>query len=308
MDLVWPATAWALWAATLVAAFKVSSRDDSVEAVEAPAPVVEHLRGLRAQDVFHTALFELGAHEWVRIEGDRVTPAPPQPDPLLPYERWVLERVTARIADASSAPMIALMPDGADLEREFVPLVRECAIDLGLARRRWPTMIVPVLLACALVVPWYITVSWAGVSWPGMIATMVSFVAGVGLLMGGRGFLLTSAGREVAAPGIAPANPQQEWIFTGSGWQGVEVEPAGSSAEGPSRWEVAGHVVKRWVEAESDSCHYYIALHDGSSEKATAFVVDQDLYEDVLPGDSVRLLVRPRSGTVVRLLAHDRHW
>ncbi|TMR93409.1 DUF2207 domain-containing protein [Nonomuraea basaltis] len=338
MDLVWPAAAWALWTAVLAAAFKLSGRERPTRTPEydAPPPVVELLRGMRAQEVFHSALFELAGRGWVTIEGDRLSPAPSagarderardeptrseagatmnrhRPEPLLPYERWVLERVTARLAGAPYAPVIALMPDGADLESEFVPLVRQCAIDLGLARRRWPTMIVPLLLAAALVVPWYATVSRAGASWPGIIATAVSFVAGVSLLMGGRGFLPTARGLEVAGPEAEPLNPRYEWIFTGSGWQGVEIEPAGSSVRGPKRQEVAGHVVKRWVEIESSGegryQKYYIALHDGSSEKATAFLVDQGLYKDVLPGDPVRLLVKPRSGKVVRVLAHERHW
>jgi hypothetical protein len=253
----------------------------------------------------------------VTIAGDRLSmaasleePPPSRSGPLLPYERWVLERVTARLADAPYAPVTAFMPEGSDLDGGFIPLVRQCAIDLGLARRRWTTMIVPMLLAAGLVVPWYATVSAAGLSWPGMIATMVSFVAGVGLLMAGRGFLLTPRGREIAGPGPAPVDPQQEWIFTGSGWHGVEIEPAGSAAQGPKRQEVTGYVVKRWVvtgSGDAASRDFYIALHDGSSEKATAFLVKQGVYQDVLPGDAVRLLVRPRSGTVVRVLAHDRH-
>ncbi|MGW0802054.1 hypothetical protein [Nonomuraea sp. NPDC002799] len=308
MDLVWPAAAWALWVTALVGAFKASLRDGPSGTEEAPAPVVQLLRGMRAQEVFHSALFELGGRGWVRVDGDHVAPGAPPGEPLLPYERWALERVTALMAGAPSTLVIDLMPPGSELERGFLPLVQQHAIDLGLARRRWPTMAVPVLLAVALAVPWYVTVSLAGLSWPGMIATMVSFVAGTGLLMGGRGFLLTPAGREVAGPGAAPAGRQEEWIFTGSGWRGEAVEPAATSAGGPDRQEVTGHVVKRWADAESGSWHYYIALHDGSSDKATAFSVKQGLYQDVLPGDSVRLLVRPHSGTVVRMLAHDRHW
>ncbi|TMR08423.1 hypothetical protein ETD86_47820, partial [Nonomuraea turkmeniaca] len=211
MDLVWPAAAWALWVAALAAAFKVSSRERAPQALparDAPQPVVELLRGMRAQEIFHSALFELAGRGWATVEGDRLAlrsagvrderardeptrseagatiSTPSRGEPLLPYERWVLERVAARMAGAPYAPVIALMPDGADLESEFMPLVRQCAIDLGLARRRWPTMIVPVLLAIALAVPWYATVSRAGVSWLGGIATMVSFVAGMSLLMG----------------------------------------------------------------------------------------------------------------------------
>ncbi|MFG1707153.1 hypothetical protein ACFLIM_28555 [Nonomuraea sp. M3C6] len=300
MDLVWPATAWALWVAALAAAFKLSSRDSTSGTPEAPPPVIELLRGMRAQDVFHAALFDLAGRGWATIEGDRLSAAQPGQEPLLPYERWVLERVTARLAGAQKAPVITLMPESAELEGGFVPLVRQSAIDLGLARRRWPTMIVPVLLAAGLVIPWYATVSAAGLSWPGMIATMVSLVAGPGLIMAGRGFLPTARGREVAGPGPAP---REEWIFTGSGWQGERIEPAGSS--GRRRQEIAGYVVKRWVDAESWKC--YIAVHDGRSEQATAFQVKQGLYQDVLPGDSVRLLVKP-SGTVVRVLAHERHW
>lgn len=331
---------WALWIATLAAAFEVSSRErppKTAPAQDAPQPVVDLLRGMRAQEVFHSALLELAGHGWANVEGDRLSlrsagarderardeptrsdagatmSTPPRADPLLPYERWVLERVTARMAGASYAPVIALMPEGADLESEFMPLVRQCAIDLGLARRRWSTMIVPVLLAAALVIPWYATVSRAGASWAGGIASLVAFVAGVSLLMGGRGFLLTARGRELAGPEAAPMNPRQEWIFTGSGWRGVEVEPAGAGPSGPKRQEVTGHVVKRWYDVESSGETgsrrlYYIALHDGSSEKATAFRVEQGLYTDVLPGDAVRLLVKPRSGAVVRVLAHERHW
>ncbi|WP_170223185.1 hypothetical protein, partial [Nonomuraea turkmeniaca] len=125
--------------------------------------------------------------------------------------------------------------------------------------------------------------------------------------------LTTERGRELAGPEAAPLNPEHEWIFTGSGWHGVEIEPAEASRPGPKRQEVAGHVVKRWVQVEAHGEHgprrdYYIALHDGSSEKARAFRVEQGVYEDVLPGDAVRLVVKPRSGTVVRVLAHDRHW
>ncbi|MGI5284122.1 hypothetical protein ACQEVF_12375 [Nonomuraea polychroma] len=319
MDLVWPVAAWAVWVAALAIAFKVSSRErppTSPPPRDAPQPVVELLRGMRAQEVFHSALFELAGRGWATVEGDRFSLAPPRREPLLPYERWVLERVAARMAGAPYAPVIALMPDGADLEREFMPLVRQCAIDLGLARRRWPTMFVPLLLAAALVVPWYATVSRSGVSWAGGIATMVSFVAGMSLLMGGRGFLTTARGREIAGPEAAPPNPEQEWIFTGSGWHGAEIEPAEArqyAGPAPKRQEVTGHVVKRWVHVESHGEHgsrldYYIALHDGSSDKATAFRVEQSVYKDVLPGDAVRLVVKPRSGTVVRVLAHERHW
>ncbi|SEG99625.1 hypothetical protein SAMN05444920_113221 [Nonomuraea solani] len=296
--------AWVAWAATLAAAFKLSARRDAGERGAddpVPAPVAELLRGMRAQDVFHSALFELAGRGWVTIEGDRLSLGEALEEPPRPYEKWVLERVRARLAGAPQAPEIALMPEGVDLDGGFVPLVRQCAIDLGLARRRWPSLAVPLLLAAALVVPWYTTVTVAGIGWAGGIATMVSFVAGISLLMGGRGFLLTPRGKEIA--GTGPVNPRQEWIFTGSGWQTGEIEPA--SPRGPGRQEVTGHVVKRWVDAEPR--HYYIALHDGSSRTATAFVVEQCLYQDVLPGDSVRLLVRPPDGTVVRMLAHDRH-
>ncbi|MET8861317.1 hypothetical protein ABZW11_00030 [Nonomuraea sp. NPDC004580] len=313
MDLVWPATAWALWAATLAAAFKVSGRDRGTEASEhpVPAPVAELLRGMRAQDVFYTVLFELAVRGWATIEGDRLTLDPPVREPLRPYETWVLERVRARMADRPAAPVIALMPESSDLEGGFVKLVRRHAIDLGLARRRWRTVLVPVLLTAALIVPWYATVSVALFSWPAIIATMVSLVAGVSLLSGGRGFLLTPRGREVAGPGPLPANPDQEWIFTGSGWQGVEIAPA-ELPRGSGRQEVTGHVVKRWVtvipQEEGVRRDYYIALHDGRSERAAAFRVKQGLYRDVLPGDTVRLLVKPPGGTVVRVLAHDRQW
>ncbi|MFB4283021.1 MULTISPECIES: hypothetical protein [unclassified Nonomuraea] len=305
MDLVWPAAAWALWAATLAAAFKASSRHEARRQAHeepVPAPVAELLRGMRAQEVFHAALVELAGRGWVTIEGDRLSGNPPPDEPLRPYERWVLDRVRARLAGAPAAPVTALMPEASDLDGGFLPLVRRCAIELGLARRRWPSMVVPVLLAAALVVPWYATVAAAGLSWPGMIATMVCLVAGIGLLMGGRGFVPTAGGREVAESG--PASPGQEWIFTGSGWRDGEIQPAEALPHGSGRQEVTGHVVKRWVE--SDRC--FIALHDGNSRKATAFQVEEGLYHDVLPGDAVKLLVRPRNGTVVRVLAHDRHW
>ncbi|WP_188191001.1 hypothetical protein [Nonomuraea sp. SYSU D8015] len=317
MDLVWPAAAWALWASALVTAFKVSGRErpsKTPSAAQAPQPVVELLRGLRAQEVFHAALFELAGRGWATIHGDRLSLTPPRREPLLPYERWVLERVAARMAGAPNAPVVALMPDGADLESDFMPLVRQCALDLGLARRRWQTMIVPVLLAVALVIPWYATVSQAGASWAGGIASLVAVVAGGSLILGGRGFLLTARGREIAGPEAAPLNHEQEWIFTGSGWLGVEIEPAGSEGPGPKRQEVAGYVVKRWVDVTSGDepgsrrHTYCLALHDGRSAQAKAYRVDQETYKDVLPGDSVRLLVKPRSGTVVRILAHERHW
>ncbi|MET7332460.1 hypothetical protein [Nonomuraea sp. NPDC005650] len=316
MDLVWPATAWALWAATLAAAFKVSSRERPQRAPrhETPPPVVELLRGMRVQEVFHSALFELAARGWLMIEDDRLSLASARQEPLLPYERWVLERVTACLTGKPHVPVMAVMPEGSDLDGALVPLVRQTAIDLGLARRRWPTMIVPVLMAAALFIPWYATVSAAGLSWPGMIATMVSFVAGVGLLMAGRGFLLTPAGLEVAGPDAEPTDPEQEWIFTGSGWHGVEIEPPGSAAPGPNRQEVSGYVVKRWAVADADpettgsTRAYHLAVHDGSSEQARSFLVTEGLYRDVLPGDHVRLLVRLRSGRVVRMLDHEHHW
>ncbi|NJP93325.1 hypothetical protein HCN51_28425 [Nonomuraea sp. FMUSA5-5] len=301
MDLVWPAAAWALWVATLAAAFKVSSRHPPGPAPEgpAPAPVADLLRGTRAQEVFHSALFELAERGWVAIEGDHLSLRPPPREPLPAYERWAMEQVRARLGDAPEVAVIDLMPPAPELDRAFVPLVRRHAIDLGLARRRWPSLLVPVLLAAGLAVPWWVTVAASGVSWPGIIATAVSFVAGVGLLMGGRGFVLTARGREVAEAG--PAGSEQEWIFTGSGWSSGEIVPARPL---PRRQEITGHVVKRWA----DTGRYYIALHDGSSAKATAFEVEEGLYQDVLPGDSVRVLVRPGSGTVVRMLAHDRHW
>jgi hypothetical protein len=302
MDLVWPAALWALWAATLAAALKVSGGHRQAAEGKPPAPVAELLRGMRAQDVFHSVLYELAGRGWVRIEGDRLAAEQTPDEPLRPYEEWALERVHARLAGTTEAPVIDLMPERSDLDDHLMPLVRQCAIDLGLARRRWPSMLVPVVLAVALVVPWFATVAAAGLSWPGMIATMVSLVAGIALLMGGRGFLLTERGREVAKAGSM--SHRQEWIFTGSGWREGEIEPADRLPPVPGRQEVAGHVVKRWVDADD----YYIALHDGSSPKATAFHVEQGLYEDVLPGDSVRLLVKPRNGTVVRMLAHNRHW
>ncbi|MEW9546816.1 hypothetical protein [Nonomuraea sp. NPDC050783] len=327
MDLVWPATAWALWVATLAAAVKVAGRGRPAGAPPPAGPppppqaVAELLRGARAQEVFHAALFELAERGWAAVEGDRLSlsaagPAPAgspaagsvpaveesPPAPPAPYERWVLERVRERLAGAARARVVDLMPDGAELESELMPLVREHAIGLGLARRRWPSMIVPVVLAVALVVPWFATVSRAGVSWLGGIATMVSFVAGGSLLLGGRGFLLTERGRRVAADAVPPAH-QQEWIFTGSGWQGGRIEPAGSGAAG--RREVAGHVVRRWYDAERH--RHYVALHDGRSEQAVAYAVEPGDYKDVLPGDCVRLLVRP-GGEVTRVLAHERHW
>jgi hypothetical protein len=323
MDLVWPAVAWALWAVMLAVAFKVSNRDThrlrpSEEQVA--APVAELLRGVRAQEVFHATVFELAGRGWVTAEGDRLSlgdqPPGDQPaaegdrlpvadeparEPLVPYERWVLERMRARLGGSSQTPEIELMPREAELDSRFVPLVRRRAIELGLARRRWPSLLVPVLLAATLIVPWWATISASGVSWPGIIATAVVFVAGIGLLMGGRGFLLTARGKEVAAAG--PANPRQEWIFTGSGWQSGEIEPARALPQGSGRQEVTGHIVKRWADSE----HCYIALHDGSSPKATAFQVEPGLYQDVLPGDSVRLLIRPGTSAIVRILAHDRH-
>ncbi|MEZ7130068.1 hypothetical protein ACBR40_32445 [Nonomuraea sp. AD125B] len=310
MDLVWPATAWALWVAALAAAVVVAGRERPA-AFPAPAgepdprAVGELLRGMRAQEVFHATLCELAELGPARIEGDRLALVPfPVEEALPAYQRWALERVRARLAGrdhagAAEAPLVALMPDGADLEGEFAPLVRRRAIDLGLARRRWPSLIVPVGLAVALAVPWYVTVAEAGVSWLGGIATMVSFVAGGSLLLGGRGFLLTARGRELAAR----PSPQREWIFTGSGWQGDDVEPAGYAAGGPRRREVAGHVVKRW----HDDGTRYLALHDGRSARAKAVAVDPGTYKDVLPGDCVRLLVR-REGDVVRVLGHERHW
>ncbi|MEV1168078.1 hypothetical protein [Nonomuraea sp. NPDC049784] len=316
MDLAWPVTAWALWVTALAAAFKVSSRERPQEAprYEAPAPVVELLRGMRSQDVFQAALFDLAGRGWVTIEGDRLSSAPPGQAPLRPYERWVLERVAARLGSKPYAPVIALMPEGSDLDSDLVPLVRQTAIELGLARRRWQTMIVPLLLAMGLVIPWYATISAAGLSWPGMIATMVSFVAGGSLLMAGRGFLPTEAGREIAGSDRAPLDPRQQWIYTGSGWRGVEIEPPGSSAPVPKRQEVSGYIVKRWAVTDMDPDSmssrraYYVALHDGSSEKATSYLVKEGVYHDVLPGDFVRVLVKPRSGRVVRMLGHERHW
>ncbi|GAA3243838.1 hypothetical protein [Nonomuraea helvata] len=316
MDLVWPVTAWALWVTALAAAFKASSRERPRQAprYEVPAPVAELLRGMRSQDVFHSALLDLAGRGWVTVEGERLSLAARRQEPLRPYEGWVLERVAARLGGRPNAPVMALMPEGSDLDGDLVPLVRRAAIELGLARRRWRTMIVPLLLAMGLVVPWYATLSAAGLSWPGMIATVVSFVAGVSLLMAGRGFLLTEAGREIAGSEGAPVDPRQEWIYTGSGWRGVEIEDPGSSGPVPSRQEVSGYVVKRWavIDMDSDSlssrrCHY-LALHDGSSEKATSYLVKEGVYHDVLPGDFVRLLVKPRTGRVKRVLAHERHW
>lgn len=302
MDLVWPAAVWALWVAALATAFKVSGRgglEPPAADEPTPAPVADLLRGTRAQEVFHTTLFELAGRGWVTVEGDRLSLGAPLEEPPPAYERWALDRVRARVGDADEAAVIDLMPEADELDRVFVPLVRRHAIDLGLARRRWPSLLVPVLLAAGLAVPWYVTVVASGVSWPGIIATAVSFVAGIGLLMGGRGFVLTERGRRVAAAG--PAVTGQEWIFTGSGWHSGEIEPARPL---PRRQEVTGHVVKRWTDTD----RYFIALHDGSSRRATAFEVEQGLYQDVLPGDSVRVLVRPRSTTVVRVLVHDRHW
>ncbi|HEX4812536.1 MAG TPA: hypothetical protein VFV66_07260 [Nonomuraea sp.] len=332
MDLVWPVSAWVAWVAALVIALKVASRDQPAAAApapEAPPPVVELLRGLRPQEVFHSTLFELAGRGWARIEGDRLAlaggdgdrsspvaggPAPVAGavrEPLAAYERWVLERVAARMAGAPQAPVIALMPDGTDLDSEFVPLVQRHAIDLGLARRRWPVL-VPFALAALLAVPWYATVDYAGASWAGGTATLVAFVAGTSLIMGGRGFLPTARGRELIGPDAAPLHPDQEWIFTGSGWHGVEIEPARRAPKGARREEATGYVVKRWIDVragDQGTEHvHYVALHDGRSERATAYRVDRALYRDVLPGDAVRLLVKPRTGAAVRILSHERHW
>ncbi|SDL25794.1 hypothetical protein SAMN05421874_11892 [Nonomuraea maritima] len=310
MDLVWPVAAWALWVAALVAAFKLSDRGGDAEPAAdpaVPAPVAEFLRGMRAQDVFHSTLLDLAGRGRLAIDGDLLSLTGAEEPAPAPYEEWALERVRARMAGARQAPVVALMPGGAALDADFVPLVRQAAIDLGLARRRWPTMAVPLLLAVTLVVPWYCTVAASGIAWPGIIATAVSLVAGIGLLMGGRGFLLTARGREVSAPGPVPADPQQEWIFTGSGWRSGEIDPAVPPAT--DRLEVTGHVVKRWADlAPGSAPRYYVALHDGASARATAYEVGPGVYRDVLPGDSVRLLVKPGRGAAVRVLAHDRHW
>ncbi|RSN00334.1 hypothetical protein DMB42_41195 [Nonomuraea sp. WAC 01424] len=317
MDLVWPASAWALWFAALAAAFGLTTRR-AAAAPAAPAPpappaVVELLRGLRAGELFHATVFELARREWVTIRGDRLSLSAQGEGRVWPYEQWVLDRVAARLAGAPQAPVVALMPDSGDLDAEFVPLVRQSAIDLGLARRRWQSMLVPLLLAAALVVPWYVTISHAGVSWPGWIATAGAFVAGVALLLGGRGFLLTPLGREAAGPEPAPVDARQEGIFTGDGWRGVLVEPAPRDAGAPKRQEVEGRVVKRWIVAEhgddlSSSRTCYVALHDGVSERAAAYRAKERFYQDVLPGDHVRLLVNPRRGSVVSVLAHERRW
>ncbi|GGT24268.1 hypothetical protein ACFFV7_37485 [Nonomuraea spiralis] len=317
MDLVWPASAWALWFAALAAAFGLTTRRaaaaPAAPAAPAPPAVVELLRGLRAGELFHATVFELARREWVTIRGDRLSLSAQGEGRVWPYEQWVLDRVAARLAGAPQAPVVALMPDSGDLDAEFVPLVRQSAIDLGLARRRWQSMLVPLLLAAALVVPWYVTISHAGVSWPGWIATAGAFVAGVALLLGGRGFLLTPLGREAAGPEPAPVDARQEWIFTGDGWRGVLVEPAPRDAGAPKRQEVEGRVVKRWIVAGhgddlSSSRTCYVALHDGVSERAAAYRAKERFYQDVLPGDHVRLLVNPRRGSVVSVLAHERRW
>ncbi|MBF8188500.1 hypothetical protein ITP53_22790 [Nonomuraea sp. K274] len=300
-----------MWVAALATAFKLSGRERSpaAPAHPAPAPVVELLRGMRVEEVFHATLFDLARRDWLTIDGDRVSPAAPRAEPLLPYERWVLDRVAARLAGAPRAPVIALMPEGSELDRSFIPLVRLCAIDLGLARWRWPTMIVPVLLVAALVVPWFLTVKEAGVSWPGTFGTMAAFLAGVGLLRYGRGFVPTAPGRELAGPGPVPADPGREWIFTGSGWHGVQIERAPRVTHGPRRQEVAGHVVKRWISRDEEGTRIWLlALHDGGSGPATAYLIKQGVYQDILPGDTVRLLVDVRRGAVVRVLARERHW
>ncbi|MFC7590131.1 hypothetical protein ACFQYP_45410 [Nonomuraea antimicrobica] len=84
MDLVWPATVWALWIATLAAAVKVCGRDKNRRRAPGeqppggpPGPVAELLRGMRAQEVFHSALFDLARRGWVTIEGDRLSDGPP---------------------------------------------------------------------------------------------------------------------------------------------------------------------------------------------------------------------------------------
>jgi hypothetical protein len=315
VDLVWPTAAWALWFAALAVAFGLTSRRDGpVVAATPPVPpaVVELLRGLRPADAFHATLLDLARRGRLTITGDRVSLEPPRREPLWPYERWLLQRVAARLGGAPRAPVVALMPEGTDLDAEFVPLVRQCAIELGLARRRWASMLAPLLLAAGLVVPWYVTVSRAGLSWPGLIATGGAFVAGGSLLMAGRGFLLTSLGREVVGPEPAPVDPRQEMIFTGDAWRSVLVEP-GRRGQGPKRQEVEGRVVKRWIVTEHDdgsasrTCHVAL-LPDEAAEKAQSYRAKTGFYQDVLPGDFVRLLVNPRSGSVVNVLAHERHW
>ncbi|MFI7461165.1 hypothetical protein [Nonomuraea sp. NPDC049646] len=317
MDLVWPASAWALWFAALAAAFGLTTRraaaPPAAPAPAAPPAVVELLRGLRAGEVFHATVFELARRGFLTIRDDRLTLSATGEGQVWPYERWVLDRVAARMGGAPQAPVVALMPDSGDLDAAFVPLVRQSAIDLGLARRRWGSMLVPLLLAAGLAGPWYVTISQAGVSWPGWIATAGAFVAGAALLLGGRGFVLTPLGREVAGPEPAPVDPRQEWVFTGDGWRGVLVEPAPRDGGAPKRQEVEGRVVKRWIVTEhgddlSSSRTCYLAVHDGISERAPAYRAKERVYQDVLPGDFVRLLVNPRRGSVVSVLVHERRW
>ncbi|SNR93742.1 hypothetical protein SAMN05216276_1001328 [Streptosporangium subroseum] len=82
----------------------------------------------------------------------------------------------------------------------------------------------------------------------------------------------------------------------------------------PARAEVTGQVVSLWtheVRTGSDPprsrTDHYVAVDDGQSEPVPSYQVGERFYRRVRPGDSVRLLVNPRTRSLVEVISHERH-
>ncbi|GAA4221209.1 hypothetical protein FHR32_005327 [Streptosporangium album] len=387
MGLVWVAVAWAVWFTAYGLAILLSDRRESPQVLSGPVPpsVLGLVKGLPARRLYVTALLDLAGRGWLDVDRARVSISARQPEELLwPFERWVLEQVTARMAGTDEAPLEAVVPDPDHLQAEFAPLVRRRSDELGLTERRWHTRTVPVLLAVLIFVPGTLTlnlVSWNVVQFFGIVG-----LAGAAWVIG-RGVprhRVTAAGRAFAdanseavtggdqrtdavAVALGESREVETWSSLG-GWRKVEVDrspsPASpwSSALGavigigvgagvqwtgywqaravgglflvagiialvgavrefrrvrrmPARADVTGQVVSLWThEVRTTSStgrrsrtDHYVAVDDGQSKPVRSYQVDGRFYHHVGPGDSVRLLVDPRTRRLVEVISHERH-
>jgi hypothetical protein len=387
VDLVWAAVAWAVWFAAYRWAVILTDRRQSPQVSPGPVPpsVLGLVRGLPARRLYVTALLDLAKRGWLDVDRARVSSSAHQPEePLWPFERWVLEQVTARMAGTDEAPLEAVVPDPDHLQAEFVPLVRRSSDELGLTERRWRTRIVPVLLAVFLFVPGTLTldlVSWSVVQFFGFVGLVgAAWVVGGGaprhrVTPAGRAFAdanseaVTGGDQRTNAVAVAlgQSGDVETWSSLG-GWHKVEVDRSPSpdspwsSALGavlclgvgagvqwidywqaraigglflvagitalvdavrgfrrvrrtPARADVTGQVVSLWTHevrttsttGRSSRTTHYVAVDDARSDPVRSYQVDERFYRRVQPGDSVRLLVNPRTRSLVEVVSHERH-
>lgn len=213
VDLVWAVVAWGAWIAALAATHAWSGRDPRSGTATprgcppVPSAVRDVLRRRPADDVFRSALADLARQGRLTLEDEHVSrPAPPGPEPW-PYESWVLRQVTARLSGERRAPVGAVVPEGRELEKAFLPLVRECACALGLARPRWRTKLVPLLLTGGLLVPWTVTLALVRWGFADIVCTVAALGIGTVLWTSEPRLFLTPLGRSVIGPSPAAQVP-----------------------------------------------------------------------------------------------------